>query len=71
MIKKTYQLETLSCPTCAGKIEKMLKKTNGVIDAEVMFVTSKVKVSFEENIIDSNEIKNKISKFGYQVLNEK
>ena len=42
MTKKTYQLETLSCPTCAGKIETMLKKTTGVAEAEVAFISSKV-----------------------------
>lgn len=70
-MKKTYQLERLSCPTCASKIEKMLTRTEGIIDAEVMFISSKVKLEFDENIITNEDIKNKIGKFGYSVIGEK
>lgn len=71
MTKKTYQLETLSCPTCAGKIETMLKKTTGVAEAEVAFISSKVKLTYDENVITSEELKQRIGRFGYQVIGEK
>lgn len=71
MIKKTYQLETVSCPSCIAKIEGMLKKTAGIETSEVLFNTSRVKVSFDENIITSEDIKNKINNLGYKVLEEK
>lgn len=71
MTNVIYQLETLTCPTCAAKIESMLKKTEGIRFAEVAFVSSKVKLSFEENIIGADEIKTRIAKFGYHVLSEK
>lgn len=68
---KTYQLERLTCPTCAAKIEGMLKKTAGVEKAEVMFMSSKVKVAFNDNTITNDEIKARINKLGYNVLGEK
>jgi copper chaperone CopZ len=49
----------------------MLKKTSGVSDVEVLFISSKVKLSYDENLINSDEIKKRISKFGYEVLSEK
>jgi len=70
-MKKTYQLETLSCPTCATKIEGMLKKTSGVEEAEVLFTSSKVKVTFNEEQIQSDQIKKRITNLGYDVLGEK
>lgn len=71
MAKKTYQLETISCPSCITKIEGMLKKTAGVTESEVLFNSSRVKVSFDENVITSDDIKGKIDKLGYRVLSEK
>ncbi len=71
MTNKTYQLETISCPSCIAKIEGMLKKTAGIASSEVLFNTSRVKVSFDETVISTEEIKGKISKLGYRVLGEK
>lgn len=71
MAKKTYQLETVSCPSCIAKIEGMLKKTEGISNYEVLFNSSRVKVSFDEKDITSEKIKEKIGKLGYAVLSEK
>lgn len=71
MTTKTFQLETLTCPTCSAKIEGMLKKTAGIDTYEVMFNSSRARVSFDENIIDSEELKKKFKKLGYKVLGEK
>ncbi len=71
MTTKTYQLETVSCPSCVAKIEGMLKRTEGVKESQVSFATSKVKVSFDETTIGSDRIRERISKLGYQVLGEK
>lgn len=71
MANKIYQMETISCPSCIAKIEGMLKKTSGIRQSEVMFNTSRVKVEFDENVISSKEIKDKIEKLGYKILSEK
>jgi len=71
MTSKTYQLETISCPSCIAKIESMLKKTEGITSSEVLFNSSRVKVTFDENTITSEEIKNRIDKLGFKVLGEK
>ncbi len=71
MANITYQLETLTCPSCSAKIQGMLNKTNGIEEGEVLFNTSRVKVSFDESVITSEEIKDKIYRLGFQVLSEK
>ena len=71
MTTKTYQLETVSCPSCIAKIEGMLKKTDGIELSEVMFNSSRVRVKFNENEVSSADIKGKIDKLGYPVLGEK
>jgi copper chaperone CopZ len=71
MSTKTFQLETVSCPSCIAKIEGMLKKTKGIAESEVLFNSSRVKVSFDEQVIASEEIKSRIDGLGYKVLSEK
>ncbi len=43
MTTKTYQLETLTCPSCITKIEGAVKKMSGVKMVEILFNASKVK----------------------------
>ena len=71
MSVKTYQLETVSCPSCIKKIEGMLNQTEGIKTSAVLFNSSRVKVEFDENIISSALIKSKIHQLGYSVLSEK
>ena len=70
-MKKTYQLDTLTCPSCTIKLEGMLKKTEGVKEYEVFFNSSKIKLEYDENVVDSETIKNNIAKLGFEVLKEK
>lgn len=71
MITKTYKLETLTCPSCMAKIEGALKNTEGVVESEVLFNSSKAKVTFDESVVDSNKIKSVIENLGFEVLGEK
>ncbi|HHW11328.1 MAG TPA: heavy-metal-associated domain-containing protein [Firmicutes bacterium] len=68
MTNKTYQLETIACPSCAAKIEGVLKKTEGIKNVEVLFNSSRVKAEFDENTVTADAIKGKIEKLGYKVL---
>lgn len=50
MQKATIQLETLTCPSCAMKIENATKSLDGVdVDSvQVMFSSSKLKFNFDD-----------------------
>lgn len=65
------QLETLSCPTCGAKIEGALKKTKGVKNPEVLFNSSRVKLTIDEAIIDTEGVKKVISSLGYATISTK
>ncbi len=71
MTKKTLQLETLTCPSCMAKIQGALKKTEGVKSHDVLFNSSRVKVEFDESVVDIDTIKNSIETIGYSVLSVK
>ncbi len=70
-MKKTLQLETLTCPSCMAKIQGALKKTEGVKSHDVLFNSSRVKVEFDESVVDIDAIKNSIEAIGYSVLSVK
>lgn len=46
-MKKTYKID-VDCANCANKMEEAAKKTQGVKDATVNFMTLKMIVEFEE-----------------------
>lgn len=46
-MKKTYKIE-VDCANCANKMEEATKKTAGVKDATVNFMTLKMNVEFED-----------------------
>jgi len=46
-MKKTYKID-VDCANCANLMEQEAKKTPGVKDAVVSFMTLKMKVEFEE-----------------------
>lgn len=47
IMKKTYKVE-VDCANCAAKMEESVKKTPGVKDAALSFMTLKLKVKFED-----------------------
>ena len=71
MTNRTFQLETVSCPSCIAKIEGMLKKTGGISSSEVLFNSSRVKVSFDESALTAEEIRAKRESLGYVLLSDK
>ncbi len=44
-MNKTYKIE-VDCANCAEKMQEAAKKTEGVADATVSFMTQKMKVEF-------------------------
>lgn len=44
-MSKTYKIE-VDCANCAEKMQEAAKKTEGVADATVSFMTQKMKVEF-------------------------
>lgn len=69
MKKATIQLETLTCPSCALKIEGATKALDGVEkeSVKVLFNSSKVKLDFDENKISMEDIEKAIEALGYEV----
>ena len=48
-MKKTYKID-VDCAACAEKMQEAARRTPGVKDAVVTFMTLKMKVEFEEGV---------------------
>lgn len=59
-MKKTYKIE-VDCANCALKMEEAAKKTDGIADAVVSFMTQKMNVIFEEGA-DADAVMKAVSK---------
>ena len=67
----TYQLETLTCPSCTAKIEGALKKTKGVDKYEVLFNSSRVRATIDEEVVKSEDIVSAIERLGFEVKSQR
>lgn len=50
-MKKKFILEGLDCPNCAAKIENAVKKLDGVNEACVNFITTKLIIDADDDKI--------------------
>ena len=53
---KDYRIE-VDCANCANLMEEATKKTEGIKDCVVNFMTLKMKVTFEEGVDDKKVMK--------------
>lgn len=56
IMKKTYEID-VDCANCANKMEEATKKTDGVKDAVVNFMTLKMTVEFEDGVNEKEVMK--------------
>ncbi|HOE08639.1 MAG TPA: heavy-metal-associated domain-containing protein [Treponemataceae bacterium] len=72
MKKASIQLETLTCPSCAQKIENAVKATAGADkeSVKVLFNASKVKFDYDEGKASIDDFVKAIEKMGYEVKNK-
>ena len=59
-MKKSYKIE-VDCANCANLMEDAAKKTEGVADCTVSFMTQKMKVEFAEGADVDAVMKNVLS----------
>ncbi len=58
----------MSCASCAARIERNLKKINGITDAAVNFGTEKASVEYNPSLVDLQTVKKTIIDTGYTVI---
>ena len=67
-MKMTLKIGGMHCAACSRAVERALKKTEGIEDANVNIATEKAVFNYDEKKIKYDDIVNVIVKAGYQVL---
>ncbi|MBM6874570.1 heavy metal translocating P-type ATPase [Fusobacterium mortiferum] len=67
MIKKNYQLGGVTCQVCVNKIERKVRKLEGVEEAVVNLSNGKLTIEYDENLLNSEKIKEVVKKLGYEI----
>ncbi|MBI5654128.1 copper-translocating P-type ATPase [Candidatus Uhrbacteria bacterium] len=66
--RAVFILNGMHCSSCAGLIERNLKKAKGVKDVNVNFAAEKARVTFDVVQTNEQEIINRIKKAGYGAI---
>jgi len=67
MNKKTLKIEGMTCSACANRVERFVKKLDGVDNANVNFATETLSVEFDEKRLNNENIESAVVKAGYGV----
>lgn len=66
----TYKVEGMTCAVCAGRVEKVTKKIEGVQDSIVNLATEKLIITIDEDVVSYSDIKSAVEKAGYKLIRE-
>ncbi len=67
---QTYKIKGMHCASCAGIIEKTFKKIEGVSSVEANYGTESVKITYDENKTNPENLSKKIEPYGYSLIIE-
>ena len=64
----TLPVEGMTCASCVARVEKALKKVEGVNNVNVNFATEKVTLTFNQDIVDITKLNNVVEDAGYKLI---
>jgi len=64
----TLPVEGMTCASCVARVEKALKKSEGVSSVNVNFATEKVTLSFDNKATDLNKLTTVVEDAGYKLV---
>lgn len=69
-VKNTFPVLAMTCASCAGSAESIVKYEPGVVNASVNFATGNLTVEYLPNITDASKLQKAIQSIGYDLLIE-
>lgn len=68
--KRTFPVLGMTCASCAGSTESIVKYQEGVVSASVNFATGNLTVEYLPNITDASKLQKAVQSIGYDLLVE-
>ena len=65
---ENFQVKGMHCASCAGIIERTLKKSKGIQSAEVNYGTETAKITYSESETSPDNIAKQIEPLGYSII---
>lgn len=69
LIRKVLKIEGMTCTGCELRIEKALRKLDGIVEARVIFGNSQAYVTYDARTIGLEQIVEAIERLDYKVIN--
>ncbi|MEA2677910.1 MAG: P-type Cu+ transporter [Chloroflexota bacterium] len=66
-IELTLPIEGMTCASCVNRVERYLRKTHGVAEANVNLATEQARVRFDPTIVGRDELNRAVIAAGYAV----
>ena len=70
MSREIIRISGMTCAACAARIEKAVGKLDGVFNASVNLAAEQLSVEFDEHAVSVPQIKERIEKLGYGIVEE-
>ena len=64
-IDEKYHISGMSCAACSARIDKAIRKLEGIKEVNVNLLTNSMVVTYDETVIDSSLIIQEVEKAGY------
>ena len=67
-MNKKFKIGGMTCSACSNRVERGVKKMEGIVDANVNLTTETLTVNFDENKLNEQDIEKKVNDLGYTVI---
>lgn len=71
MKKQRFNVTGMTCSACSARVEKGVRKLDGIDDVSVNLLANNMTVVYDEKIISENDIKNSVVDAGYGIGGDK
>jgi len=68
VLKESYPVLGIDCASCVKKIESVLNKTEGVLNASVNFASEKVSIEYDNEKTSLDKLANILKNIGYELI---
>ncbi|WP_097025705.1 sulfite exporter TauE/SafE family protein [Clostridium peptidivorans] len=65
IVKEKYKVYDMTCASCENRVEKAIKKLDGILNVKASYVGQFAKVEYDDELCDSSKIKAAIKSAGY------
>lgn len=65
METRQFQINGMTCASCAARLEKVMARKEGVHEAVVNFATEQLRITYDENILSTEEILHAVEGAGF------